>query len=98
MKLTLLPEPPSGGQTSAGPGTPCESRLAEVSGRLLLTVSAQTSDSRCRGQRGGMWPPGTWQAPSSSSDAREPVTRQLGLSGRPQQRVQELPHRVIFGL
>lgn len=46
----------------------------------------------------GMWPPGTWQAPSSSSDAREPVARQLGLSGRPQQRVQELPHRVVFGL
>lgn len=36
VKLTLLPEPPSGGQTSAGPGTLAESRLAEVSGRCRL--------------------------------------------------------------
>lgn len=45
-----------------------------------------------------MWPPGAWWAPSSSSNAREPVTQQLGPSRRPQQRVQELPRRVVPGL
>ena len=58
VKLSLLPESHSRGQTSTGPRTPCESRLAEVAGRLPLTVGAQTSGSRFQGQRGKGVAPG----------------------------------------